>query len=100
MGIKYAPNWHSYLSLDKKFFGISEIVFIQKGDIFNSFMRKSIIIDRDLNIFCNILGKHLSSDKFESSFNKMESQDHLTTLINELVSVKICRRLDFLNIKK
>lgn len=89
-------NWHTYLSHNKKLFGISEIIFIQKGDIYSSFIRKSIIIDQNLKISVNILGKNFSSINYINLNNRLESQEHLTTLINELVSVRICKGLDLL----
>lgn len=88
------PNWHSYLSHDKMFFGISEIVFIPNGNTFNSYIRKTIIIQHDLTIICNILGKNINVDNFVNSFNNLESQVQIEIIINEIASIKVCRGLD------
>ncbi|KAL5239310.1 hypothetical protein ACI65C_006720 [Semiaphis heraclei] len=87
-------HWQKYSSIDKKFFGVSEIVFAQKQNNLNSFMQKTIIVNQNLKLTCNILGKNISKDKFTNSFHKLESHQHLVDLINELASMKICRGVD------
>jgi len=87
-------HWQKYSKIDKKFFGVSEIVFTQKQNNLNSFMRKTIIVNQNLELTCNILGKNISRDKFTNSFHKLESRQHLVDLIDELVSMKICRGVD------
>lgn len=75
------PNWHKYFLQDKQYFSISEIVFIRKEDNFNSFIRKNIIIDQNLNISCNILGKNIDKNKLINVVNKVESHKQLDALI-------------------
>jgi len=93
-------HWQKYLSIDKKFFGVSEIVFAQKQNNLNSFMRKTIIVNQNLELTCNILGKNISRDKFTNSFHKLESRQHLIDLINEIATMKICRGVNLLYEKK
>lgn len=93
-------NWHKYFSNDKTTIGISEIVFIKNRDNINSFLRKTIIIEKDLKITCNILGKNINADNFQNSLNKVISQQHLENVIKEAATIKICRGLDFLHDKK
>lgn len=94
------PNWHKYLSNDKTVIGISEIVFIKNGENINSFLRKNIIIEQDLKITCNILGKNINAEKFQNSLDKVISQQHLENVIKEAATMKICRGVDFLYDKK
>ncbi|XP_050062894.1 uncharacterized protein LOC126552239 [Aphis gossypii] len=94
------PNWHKYLSNDQTTIGISEIIFIKNRDNINSFLRKTIIIEKDLKITCNILGKNINADNFQNALDKVISQQHLENVIKEAATFKICRGLDFLHDKK
>lgn len=96
--LNFPPNWHSYSS-DKKIIGIFEIIFIKNENI-NSHLRKNIIIDMDFKITCNILGKNITDDMLNYSLNKITNQQHLKNITKEVVSVKICRGIDFLYTKK
>lgn len=93
-------NWQKCSSMDKKLFGISEIVFVYKQNNVISFMRKTIIVNQDLYLTCNILGKNISGEKFKNSFHKLESYQHLINLINEMASMKIYRGVDLSSAKK
>jgi len=88
------------LSNDKTTIGISEIIFIKNRDNINSFLRKTIIIEKDLKITCNILGKNINADNFQNALDKVISQQHLENVIKEAATIKICRGLDFLHEKK
>jgi len=56
-------NCHKYFSYEKKYFGISEIIFVKKEGKLNSFLRKSKIISQSSKITCYILGKNVCNDK-------------------------------------
>jgi len=87
------PNWHKYLSYGKKYFGISEIIFVEKGGMLNSFLRKSIIISQSLKITCNILGKNVCNDKLVNANTNIESMDQLNSLIKEVALLKVFYQL-------
>lgn len=61
MELKLAINL-AKVFIDKKFFGVSEIVFVHKQNNVNSFLRKTIIVNQNLDLTCNILGKTISRE--------------------------------------
>jgi len=94
------PNWHKYFSYEKKYFGISEIIFVEKEGKLNSFLRKSIIINQNSKITCNILGKNICNDKLVNADTNLKSIDQLKSLIKEMALFKICKGLDLISSKK
>lgn len=100
LNLHLPPNWHKYVSYEKKYFGISEIIFVEKKGKLNSFLRKSIIISQNLQITCNILGKNICNKKLVNADIDLESIDQLNSLIKEVALFKICNGLDFISSKK
>lgn len=90
-------NWHTFYSSKKKYFSISEIVFIDKQENVKSFIRKNIILSQSLSITCNVLGISINTNRFVNAAGNIESQKHLEKLIKEVAVLKICKGLDLIS---